>query len=109
MCCTDGFNKHLDNNLKFLMFENFKLNQQNFIHELKLIEEAQAYRQNLSNWYEHVRTILVNFKAKKLDLELPMSIFCVLRKFIIYKHITMEHLKIMSKVIFFEDVLLNHP
>ena len=34
----------IDDNIQFLMFENFDLNRQNFIEELKIVKVLQSYR-----------------------------------------------------------------
>ena len=39
----------ISDNIQFLMFENFDLNRQNFIEELKIVKVLQSYRDNLKN------------------------------------------------------------
>ena len=44
---SKDFIGNTNENFNFLMFENFDLNRQNFIDELKIVAELKKYREDL--------------------------------------------------------------
>ena len=75
---------NLNENLNFLMFENFDLNRQNFIDELKIVSELKMYREDLKIWHDYLKNALDKFKQRKLDAQLPKSSYNTLKRFHVY-------------------------
>ena len=88
------------------MFENFYLNQNNFINELEIIGIIKAYRQKLSMWHESQTKKLYNMKAEKILLDLPISSFNTIGKSLDYTILIKEELESLKKVIF---IFYNKP
>ena len=64
----------INDNLQFLMFENFDLNQENFMDELKIVDILRKYKQDLSDWYDYHKNNVNGLKARKLGCEIIYSL-----------------------------------
>ena len=82
------------------MFENFDLNQNNFINELEIIGIIKAYRQKLSMWHESQTKQLYDMKNEKILLDLPISSFYTIGKSLDYAILITEELESLKKAIF---------
>ena len=71
----------ISDNIQFLMFENFDLNRQNFIEELKIVKELQNYRNNLKKWHAYHKKNIDGLKTKKFDPHLPIACSKMLRRY----------------------------
>ena len=95
---TSDYTPSLGDNLQFLMFENFDLNRQNFIDELQIVKTAKVFKNSLSAWQEYLKRNLDNFQARRLDPQLPISSFGMLRRYLQYTSAVAQELDGFYKV-----------
>ena len=95
---TSDYTPSLGDNLQFLMFENFDLNRQNFIDELQIVKTAKDFKNGLSPWQEYLKGNLENFQARRLDPQLPISSFHMLRRYLQYTSLVAQEYEGFQKV-----------
>ena len=95
---TSDYTPSLGDNLQFLMFENFDLNRQNFIDELQIVKTAKVFKNGLSAWQEYLKKNLENFQTRRLDPQLPISSFDMLRRYLQYTSVVAQELDGFYKV-----------
>ena len=95
---TSDYTPALGDNLQFLMFENFDLNRQNFIDELQIVNTAKVFKNGISAWQDYLKKNLDNFQARRLDPQLPISSFDMLRRYLQYKSVLVQELEGFKKV-----------
>ena len=90
----------ISDNIQFLMFENFDLNRQNFIEELKIVKELQNYRSALKKWHAYHKENIDGLKTKKFDPHLPIASSKILKRYLGYKYLLDVENEAIVKVMF---------
>jgi hypothetical protein len=89
------------------MFENFDLNCQNFIEELKIVKELQNYRNNLKKWHAYHKENIDGLKTKKFDPHLPIASSKILKRYLGYKYLLDVEKEAIVKVMFLHTIYIE--
>ena len=87
-------------NYKFKMLENFEINKENFIEELKIVKLLQAHKEKMKSYRDFLKSRLDEFKQKSADKQLPISSKHLLQRFYHYKSLAkmeLEHFETTQK------------
>ena len=88
----------VNENIQFLQFENFELNRQNFVDELKIVKVLQAYKKDLKSWHDYHKKHTDGLKSKKFDPHLPIGSSKLIERLMGYKAVLDKQQETINEV-----------